>query len=65
MSKKIKAPPSAKIYFPDKESQELLKRLKQDAKKYRVSLSKLLFYAIEYGIGYVEGSFDDLIKPQK
>lgn len=59
--KKRKILPSIRVYFqPD--SKKLLEQLKADSKKYRVSLSTLVFYCIEYGIGYVEASFDDLKK---
>jgi hypothetical protein len=53
--------PSIRVYFqPD--SKKLLEQLRADAKKYRVSLSTLVFYCIEYGLGYVEASFDDMKK---
>jgi hypothetical protein len=59
--KKRKLLPSIRVYFqPD--SKKLLEQLRVDAKKYRVSLSTLVFYCIEYGIGYVEGSFEDMKK---
>ena len=58
---KRKILPSIRVYFqPD--SKDLFKRLKDDAKKYRVSLSTLVFYCIEYGLGFVESSFDDMKK---
>ena len=63
-TKKRVYPPGTKVYFPDKESQELFKRLKQDAKKYHTSISKLILYSVEYGLGYVEASFEDM-KPKK
>ena len=63
-TKKRVYPPGTMVYFSDKESQELLKRLKQDAKKYHTSVSKLILYSIEFGLGYVETSFDDMKKPK-
>ncbi len=59
-------PPGVKVYFSDAESQKLLERLKQDSKKYKVSVSKIILFSIEFGLPYVESSFDDMKpKPKK
>jgi len=56
-------PPGVKVYFSDDESKQLLERLKTDAQKYKISVSKLIYFAVEYGLGYVEAGFDDM-KPK-
>lgn len=55
-----KGTPGTKVYFPDKESQELFKNIKRIAKKYHMSVSKIILYSIEFGLGYVEASFEDM-----
>lgn len=52
-------PPAVKIYF-GKGEKHLLEALKKDAKKYRLSVSALAFYALEAGLGFVEKHFDEL-----
>ncbi len=54
-------PPAVKVYFTG-DSSKLLTRLKRDAKKYRISVSALAFYALEAGLGFVEYHFEDLKK---
>ena len=52
-------PPSIEVY-QGANDKPLFNRLKRDAKKYKVSLSKLAVMSIEAGLGVIEHHFDEL-----
>lgn len=51
--------PSIRVYQGDNDKQ-LFDTLKQDAKKYGMSISSLAVFAIEAGLGVVEHHFDEM-----
>lgn len=58
-TKKLNRPARLQVYF-GQGRKDLLTILKRDAKKFRVSMSDLIFFSIEYGIGHVEEHFNTM-----